>query len=84
MSDWTEVNLTWDGDTVDGEWVEGFSEQAAPGMLLTVRYLDGEEDEVLIGDINDRGGTCRCCDYFCGDEYGAVILRYRWVIDPRV
>lgn len=31
------------------------------GVLMKVRYHDGDEQEMLIGGINDMGGTCDHC-----------------------
>jgi hypothetical protein len=66
----TEDWIEWDGpyDALDA------AGHAVPGVL--VRIDDGRE--LLIGDVNDVGGVCRCC------QLNAKIVAYRRVWEPDV
>lgn len=64
MKDWIEIRIRgrefFNGDLV------------APGAQI--KWEDGEEN--LIGDINDHGGFCNCCN----NDYDFIVA-YRDLID---
>ena len=73
QSGWIELGLPY------RDYV-GNNDAVSRGIIragVQIRFEDG--DELLIGDINQKGGRCDCC-MVCGED--AIITHYRVVFTP--